>query len=239
MTKWLIPAITIVLILLMYAARAHAQVSLLDHTTDSSLMDFPSDQSSGGSLAFTLHKHDNEFGFWGGVSFAATTIFGGLHADEAANRRFVIAAFRYGRTLAANNRLALQYTLDAIPLAVATGDIVSSTNVGGITVFRRETAYGAGLTPLGLQLDFSNGSHVHPFVHVNGGGLLFNKPVPLPDSGKFAFVGEAGGGVRIFTSERRAVTIGVRFHHISNGNLSGANRGLNQFLIYAGFSVFK
>jgi hypothetical protein len=69
--------------------------------------------------------------------------------------------------------------------------------------------------------------------------LYFNKDVPIEDSGRFAFVGEAGGGVRIFTSERRAVSIGVRFHHISNGDTSGSNRGLNQFVIYAGFSIFK
>ena len=80
---------------------------------------------------------------------------------------------------------------------------------------------------------------MHPFVHVNGGFLYFNKEVPIEDSGHFAFVGEAGGGVRIFTSERRAVNIGVRFHHISNGDTSGSNRGLNQFVIYAGFSVFR
>ena len=52
-------------------------------------------------------------------------------------------------------------------------------------------------------------------------------------------IGEAGGGVRIFTSERRAVTIGLRFHHISNGDTSGSNRGLNQFVIYGRFSWFK
>jgi len=63
--------------------------------------------------------------------------------------------------------------------------------------------------------------------------------VPLPDAGKFAYVGEAGGGLRIFTSERRAVSLGVRFHHISNGDRQGANRGLNQFLVYVGFSIFK
>jgi hypothetical protein len=192
-----------------------------------------------GGAPYTLKKGDNEWGFWGGGSFAATTVFGGLHEDEARGRKYFIAAFRYGRTVAANNSVALQYTFDAIPVAVATGDIVQVTTVGTVTTFRRETAYGGGLTPLGLQLDFSNGSHVHPFIHVNGGGLIFNKPVPLPDAGQFAFVGEAGTGVRIFTSERRAATIGVRFHHISNGNLSGSNRGLNQFVIYAGFSIFK
>ena len=189
---------------------------------------------------FLLKRGDNEFGFWGGVSPKATTIFGGLHHDEAEDRKFFIAALRYGRTLAANDRLALQYTLDVVPVAVATGVIVSrTTSPAGVDTFRRETAYGAGITPLGLQLDFRNGSKVHPFAHVNGGLLYFNKSVPIEDSGRFAWVAEGGGGVRIFTSERRAVSLGVRFHHISNGNRQGANRGLNQFVIYAGFSVFK
>ncbi|HEY0430691.1 MAG TPA: acyloxyacyl hydrolase [Pyrinomonadaceae bacterium] len=189
---------------------------------------------------FLLKRGDNEFGFWAGFSPKATTIFEGLRKDEAEDRKFFIAALRYGRTLAANNSLALQYTIDAVPVAVATGVIVSrTTSLTGVDTFRRETAYGAGLTPIGLQLDFANGSKIHPYVHVNGGFLYFNKEVPIEDSGHFAFVGEAGGGVRIFTSERRAVNIGVRFHHISNGDTSGSNRGLNQFVIYAGFSAFK
>jgi lipid A 3-O-deacylase PagL len=189
---------------------------------------------------FLLKRGDNEFGFWGGVSPKATTIFGGLHDDEAEDRKFFIAALRYGRTLAANDSLALQYTLDVVPLAVATGTIVSrTTSPAGIDTFRRETAYGAGFTPLGLQLDFANGSKVHPYAHVNGGFLYFNKSVPIEDAGRFAWVGEAGGGLRVFTSERRAVNVGVRFHHISNGDRQGSNRGLNQFVIYAGFSVFK
>ena len=188
---------------------------------------------------FLLQKGDNEWGFWVGGSPKATTIFGGLHDDEAEDRKFFIAALRYGRTLAANDSLALQYTLDVVPVAVATGTIVSRTTTPAGTTFRRETAWGAGFTPLGLQLDFANGRKVHPFIHLNGGLLYFNKDVPIEDSGRFAFVGEAGGGVRIFTSERRAVNIGVRFHHISNGDTSGSNRGLNQFVIYAGFSVFK
>lgn len=188
---------------------------------------------------FLLKRGDNEFGFWAGFSPKATTIFGGLHDDEAEDRKFFIAAFRYGRTLGTPKRVALQYTLDVVPVAVATGTIVSRTTVGGVDVFHRETAYGGGITPLGFQVDFRNGSKVHPFAHVNGGLLWFNKSVPIEDAGSFAYVGEAGGGVRIFTSERRAVTLGVRFHHISNGDRQGSNRGLNQFVIYGGFSIFK
>ena len=195
--------------------------------------------ASSGDSPYRLKRGDNEFGFWGGGAFTATTIFGGLTEAEADERGFFVAAFRYGRTLAANRSVALQYTLDAIPLAVATGNIESSTTVGGVTTFRRETAYGAGITPLGLQLDFANTSRVKPFIHVNGGLLVFNESVPLPDSGKLALVGETGAGLRVFTSERRAVSFGVRFHHISNGDRAGSNRGLNQFIFYAGFSIFK
>jgi hypothetical protein len=188
---------------------------------------------------YLLKRGDNEFGFWAGFSPKATTIFEGLRDDEAEDRKFVIAALRYGRTLAANDSLALQYTFDAVPVALATGTIVSRTVTPAGTIFERETAYGAGITPLGLQLDFANGSKVHPFIHVNGGLLYFNKSMPIEDSGQFAFVGETGGGIRVFTSERRAVNIGVRFHHISNGDRAGSNRGLNQFVIYAGFSIFR
>ena len=235
-------ATTILCLMFTGAVATHAQVAetsaALENSTSESAA--TSGRSKGQrETPYMLKKGDNEFGFWGGVGFKATTIFGGLHEDEARDRRFFIAAFRYGRTLAATKRLALQYTLDAIPVAVATGDIVQSTTVGTVTTFRRETAYGAGVTPLGLQLDFSNRSHIKPFMHVNGGLLIFNKSVPLPDAGKLALVGEAGGGLRVFTSERRAVTLGVRFHHISNGDRQGANRGLNQFLVYAGFSIFK
>ena len=188
---------------------------------------------------FLLKRGDNEFGFWAGFSPKATTIFGGLHDDEAEDRKFFLAAFRYGRTLGTPKKVALQYTLDVVPVAVATGTIVSRTTVGGVDVFHRETAYGGGITPLGFQIDLRNGTYVHPFVHVNGGLLWFNKSVPIEDAGSFAYVGEAGAGVRLFYDERRAVSLGVRFHHISNGNRQGSNRGLNQFVIYAGFSIFK
>ncbi|HKE59867.1 MAG TPA: acyloxyacyl hydrolase [Pyrinomonadaceae bacterium] len=188
---------------------------------------------------YRLRRGLNEFGFLGGVSFAATTIFGGLHDDEAADRKFILAELRYGRPLATNDSVALQYTFEGVPLAIATGTIVARSTVGGVTTFQRETAYGAGLTPLGLQLDMANSSKIHPFVHVNGGFLYFNKAVPIEDSGQFAYVAQGGAGVRIFTSSRRAVTLGVKLHHISNGNREGSNRGLNQFVIYAGFSIFR
>ncbi len=225
-----------VLIILVATVPVSAQTEFTPNADASVVNSLPAPDSGDGSYA--LKQGDNEFGFWGGGSFQATSL-GSIRDDEARDRHFVLGTLRYGRTLVANDDLAFQYTFEAVPIAVATGNIVHVNTAGPVTTYRRETAYGGGLTPLGFQLDFRNGSSVHPFVHVNGGGLIFNRPVPLPDAGKFALVGEAGTGVRIFTSDRRAVNLGVLFHHMSNGGRADSNRGLNQFVIYGGFSVFK
>jgi hypothetical protein len=226
------------------AASLRAQSKSAHHAIDETAkVDSDPGQKTSNNSGYAVRRGTNEFGVWGGGSFQATTAFGGLHEDEARGRKLIVAAFRYGRTLAANDSMALQYTLDVVPLAVATNNITQQTTLttptGSITTFRREATYGGGLTPLGLQLDLRNSARVKPFVHINAGGLLFTKPVPLPDAGKFAFTLEGGTGVRIFTSLKRALTLGVRLHHISNGNISGSNRGLNQFIFYVGFSVFR
>ena len=229
-----------VIVIVMLAQIACGQISNSKAITSSSLTPGAvSGADTNTDSPYSLSKGNNEFGFWAGGAFKATTSFGGLTEAEARDRKMFLAAFRYGRTLVANNSVALQYTLDVIPVALVTGNIISSTTIGPVTAFERKTTYGAGITPIGLQLDFANGSRVHPFVHVNGGGLIFSEAVPLPDSGRFSYVGEAGTGVRIFTSARRAVTLGIRFHHISNGDRTGTNRGMNQFVFYGGFSIFK
>lgn len=188
---------------------------------------------------YLLKQGQNEFGFLAGYSPKAITSLGGLYESEAEDRQFFLAAFRYGRTLAANKSLALQYVAHAFPLVAATGVILDRSDDGGTTVFERGTAYGIGVTPVGLQLDFMNGSKVHPFIYVNGGISKFNRPVPTERSGDVAFIGEGGGGIRVFTSNRRALTFGLVLHHISNAGLESTNRGMNQLVFHAGFSFFR
>src|SRR5438105_3210453 len=132
----------------------HAQNAVAPATVNSSAAETTDDakQSTGQSDSYRLKKGDNEFGFWGGAAFQATTIFGGLHADEASGRRFVILALRYGRTLAATKNYALQYTLDAVPLPAATGNIgqrmTGPTPVATVTTLRLGPTSGAGPPPL-------------------------------------------------------------------------------------------
>jgi lipid A 3-O-deacylase len=73
-----------------------------------------------------------------------------------------------------------------------------------------------------------------------GLGMLWTNLAPrIPEqSTPFNFVAEIGPGLHYFVTERVALTIGVRFHHISNGNIGERNLGLNATLAYAGISVF-
>src|SRR5215204_2776212 len=104
-------------------------------------------QSSGVS-----ENRRNEFGVWGGISFDATTLIG-----KTPDARFGNIGLRYGRILAANQNLAFSWTIDAVPVAVLSTRRITlvPTGSGTFTVQRtREYTYGAGLSPIGLKLNF-------------------------------------------------------------------------------------
>ena len=186
--------------------------------------------------SFELAKGTNEIGLWGGGAPSVSTI-GGLDSVETEGRRVGLFAFRYGRVLLRRETFALEYIADVIPFAVETNTIVLADDGSG--AFVRRTAYGAGMAPLGGRLVFRPSSRVKPFIGASGGFLLFNEAVPLPRANKLAWTGDAEAGVQIWTEQRNAVTLGLRFHHISNANTGDVNPGLNAFVFFAGFSLFR
>jgi hypothetical protein len=54
-----------------------------------------------------------------------------------------------------------------------------------------------------------------------------------------SFLIDVGGGVRIKTGYRRAISLGYKFLHISNGFTSAVNPGVDNNVFYAGFSLWK
>ena len=195
-----------------------------------------------------LDRGMNEFGVWGGGSFSSPTLIG-----TAENARFAVVGLRYARVLAAGaNGLALKYTADVVPLAALSYErslfVQTSLNPDVFRLERdRETAYGAGLSPFGLQLNFRRSKRVQPFAAGSVGFIYFGETVPDERSAlepgrsgkQFNFTTDFGGGVQVFTGERRALTFGYRFHHLSNGYRGEINPGFDANLFYAGYSFFK
>jgi opacity protein-like surface antigen len=175
--------------------------------------------------SYALAKGTNEFGLWAGGSPDSNDLIG--HVRDT---KLLLVGLRYGRILAAWESFSLEYTFDILPAAV----------VFAPERIRRDdsTIYGAGISPVGFKINFGQESWIKPFLAASVGFLYFQKDVPVPGSSRFNFTPEVGAGLQFFLSPRRALTVGYKYHHISNAGRSTRNPGLDSNVIYAGFSFF-
>jgi hypothetical protein len=190
-------------------------------------------QSAGGP--FGLEKRVNEFGIWGGGSFSTPTLIG-----KTEETRLAIVALRYARVLARGDNLSLKYTIDAVPVASLWFPVFEQAAPPATGVLkRRRRATGAGLSPVGFQLNFRRRERVQPFLQTSGGFIYFGSRIPDERGARFNFTGDFGGGVQWKTAQRRAWTFGYRYQHVSNGYRAQVNPGFDSNLFYVGFSIFR
>ncbi len=136
------------------------------------------------------------------------------------------AGVRYGWILTAphgpgflNGRFEL--ALDAVPVFV---------------VFQpANTAYGAGVNPVGFKWIFATRGHVAPFLELNGGVLFTTHEVPRGTS-TINFTPGAAFGMYFFGAH--TWSIDARYLHISNAGLTVPNPGVNTFEVRLGFGKF-
>lgn len=216
--------------LLLLASTIVARAQTNDPSPSSSAASAPQSSTEG------IQKGWNEFGFWGGVSFDATTLIG-----KTPDARFGNIGLRYGRVLAASKTVAFEWTIDVIPVAILSNNrfTVVPSGSGFIFTQTRKSVYGWGAAPIGLKFNFRRDRRVQPFGQATGGFLYFNEQVPIAGAARFNFTYDFSGGVQIVNSNRRAFTIGYKYQHISNGYRATFNPGVDVQMIFAGFSIFK
>jgi hypothetical protein len=76
------------------------------------------------------------------------------------------------------------------------------------------------------------------FAEASGGIVYTNHGVPV-GSMAFNFIEQAGFGVRVETSAKRAWLAGYRFQHISNGGRVEPNPGANFNFFYGGVTFLR
>ena len=201
-----------------------------------------------------FHAGANEYQIWGGYSPTSPTWIGKSEA-----RHLFMAGAGWRRVLWASDRVAWKYTLDIIPVALVSqptlngmetvqdfrdpGAFTAACQAAGLTncpIFGRRTTYGVGFAPIGFEFNFRRRRRVQPVAGINAGLLRFSREVPIANSAAINFTFSWGAGLQIFTSPSRSITVGYRFHHISNAN-SGTpfNPGIDSNFIYAGYSFHK
>jgi opacity protein-like surface antigen len=166
---------------------------------------------------------NNEFGVWFDGQFGNGHAFG----STTDSRMYQVEA-RYGRLVYTNNFLALRYVAEIVPLSV-----VGDPQANGQRVY----AYGAGGSPVGIQINFLQNRRVQPFVNTGGGFLYFNRQ--MFGATQLNFTAQLGAGVQVFTSKHRSIDLGYKYHHISNANLGNINPGMDSHVLFIGVSFLR
>jgi hypothetical protein len=143
------------------------------------------------------------------------------------------------------NRSAV-YFLPRIGMVV-TDQLGAGYLTGNVTLML-EPFYAAYYRPFGasaaggallVKYNFLSFGRWMPYWDI-GAGMLWTDLAPriAELSTPFNFVLEAGPGLQYFATERIALTVGTRFHHISNAGTGTRDQGLNSILTYVGMSFF-
>lgn len=181
-------------------------------------------------------QFSQEFGFWGG--YAANSP---LNIGVSPDRKFLSLNGRYSIVVLTSRHTSLRWVSEVVPVAILwqpTGQYYDSRLNATLTQ-PANTKYAFGLTPLGLQFNVMRHRKVQPFAGIDGGFLVFNGAVPVPDARAFNFTFSFGGGVEIFTSDHNSLTLGFKYHHLSNNETAPANPGVDSPMVYAGYSWWK
>jgi len=86
-------------------------------------------------------------------------------------------------------------------------------------------------------LNFRRSQLVQPFANGTAGFLYFSKDVPQPGAAQFNFTFDFGGGVDFVKNSGRTISVGYKYQHISNGDRSPINPGVDVQMIYVGYSI--
>jgi hypothetical protein len=105
-----------------------------------------------------------------------------------------------------------------------------------VVLQKYNTAYGAGVSPLGLKWDFAARGRVEPYLELNGGTLFTNHEVPTGTS-SVNFTDAAAFGLHLL-GDKWAWTLEARYMHISNAGLSSPNPGVNTVQVRLGIGKF-
>jgi hypothetical protein len=176
----------------------------------------------------------HEVGLWWGYSGISGDIWGAAHSVT-----YMPAGIRYSYEFARHNQSwSLRYSPEITPYARISWlqpDIATNTVTDDSP--RLHTS-GAGASPVGFRLNFRPMAPVQPFLSTNAGFIYFRDRVLSAQGSQFMYTIDFGAGVNIYQRRNQAITIGYRYQHLSNANISIHNPGTDANTLYFGVSRF-
>ena len=151
------------------------------------------------------------------------------------NRKLYYAAIEYAHPIVHFHNTTLSYNAGIVPFIAVTRP--AETILG--TSYPAGTSWGMGATPVGFAWGFRPAARLQPFFEIAGGLAYFNEQVPIAQSSQFNFLAHWGGGVEFYHGGIHWLTVGYRYHHISNANTGHFNPGIDSNLMYVAFPFWR
>ena len=157
--------------------------------------------------------------------------------QPASDRQFLIAGFSYSYRCWVWSSTSLSYTAAAMPVAtlIEPAEIINQREIPAHAV------YGFAVTSVGATFEFARKRAVHPFLETLEGIIGSMEPIPVnvPNATGLNFLFTLGGGLRRNIGPRQAISLGYRFVHVSNAGTTSVNPGVNNNVIYIGYSFLR
>jgi len=176
----------------------------------------------------------HEVGLWWGYSGFSGDIWGAAHSVS-----YMPVGIQYSyEFLRHNQSWSVRYSPEITPYArISWLQPDALTNVVTRDSPRLHTS-GAGASPVGFRLSLRPMAPLQPFLSTNGGFIYFGNRVLSPQGSQFMYTIDFGTGVTIYQRRKQAITIGYRYQHLSNANISFHNPGTDANTFYFGISRF-
>lgn len=168
----------------------------------------------------------NEFSFWAGYAFDSYRLWG--KTTDATLQSF---GFQYNRKLFNWQGAQIEYNLQV--------SVYSKFSYPEFKMGRpRNSLSGFGITPLGFQFNFLSNYVAQPFLNSSGGVMFLDDPFPDWRGEKFNFTFSLGGGLEFMLSDSVSLSVGMKYHHLSNGELGQVNPGIDSHVYYTAITIF-
>lgn len=193
--------------------------------------------SSAGELPVWPHPGgEHEFGAWWGLSLMSGHLWG-----YSGDVKYMPIDVRYSYLISPHDSWTLRYAPELTALAMLDWPVPGAvpTKNQPYTQYLRTRAYGSGFSPVGFETDFLPAKRIQPFLSTNGGFVYYDERVLSPQGSQWMYTIDFGCGLHIFRKARQDWSLGYRYQHLSNANISQHNPGTDTNVFYVAVSRFR
>ncbi len=177
---------------------------------------------------------EHEFGAWWGLSLMTGHIWG-----AAKDVKYMPIDVRYSYLISPHENWTLRYSPEVTAMAMIDWPLQVPPPIPPMDENLRERAYGGGVSPAGFETDFLPAKRIQPFLSTNGGFVYYGKRVLSPEGSQWMYTIDFGCGIHVFRKARQDWSLGYRYQHLSNADISEHNPGTDANTFYVAVSRFR